>query len=37
MLALWTQSLLGQVQETTGSVDVDPETMEQLRLMGYVE
>ena len=37
MLALWTQSLLGQVQETAGSVDVDPETMEQLRLMGYVE
>jgi arylsulfatase A-like enzyme len=37
MLALWTQSLLGQVRETTGSVDVDPETMEQLRLMGYVE
>jgi hypothetical protein len=37
MLALWTQSLLGQVQESTGSVDVDPETMEQLRLMGYVE
>jgi hypothetical protein len=36
-LALWTQSLLGQVRETTGSVDVDPETMEQLRLMGYVE
>jgi Sulfatase/Domain of unknown function (DUF5666) len=36
-LALWTQSLLGQVQETTGSVDVDPETMEQLRLMGYIE
>jgi hypothetical protein len=37
MLALWTQSLVGRVQETTGSVDVDPETMEQLRLMGYVE
>jgi Sulfatase/Domain of unknown function (DUF5666) len=37
MLALWTQSLLGQIRETTGSVDVDPETMEQLRLMGYVE
>ena len=25
MLALWTQSLLGQVKETTGSVDLDAE------------
>lgn len=36
-LALWTESLEGRGRATTGDVDVDPETMEQLRLMGYVE
>ncbi|WP_166173590.1 sulfatase-like hydrolase/transferase [Rubrobacter tropicus] len=36
-LALWTESLEGRSRTTTGDVDVDPETMEQLRLMGYVE
>jgi hypothetical protein len=37
MLALWTQSLLGRVRVTAGSVDIDPETMDQLRRMGYIE
>lgn len=36
-LAVWTESLEGRGRTTTGDVDVDPETMEQLRLMGYVE
>lgn len=37
MLAVWSQSLAGRVPTAAGSVDVDPETMEQLRRMGYIE
>src|SRR5215217_5339144 len=37
LLALWTQSLAGRVHAAAGSVDVDPETMDQLRRMGYIE
>lgn len=36
-LATWTQSLNIRTQEAAQTVEVDPETMEQLRLMGYVE
>ena len=37
-LAVFTQSLEERTSATmAGNVDVDPETMEQLRLMGYVE
>jgi Sulfatase/Domain of unknown function (DUF5666) len=36
-LATWTQSLNIRSHEAAQTVDVDPETMEQLRLMGYVE
>jgi hypothetical protein len=37
LLAVWTQSLAGRVHAAAGSVDVDPETMDQLRRMGYIE
>jgi hypothetical protein len=37
LLAVWTQSLAGRVHAAAGSVDMDPETMDQLRRMGYIE
>lgn len=37
LLADWTRSLGTGAPMDAGTVDVDPETMEQLRLMGYVE
>jgi hypothetical protein len=37
-LVIWTESLVsGGRYGAPGSVDVDPETMEQLRRMGYIE
>jgi len=36
-LMLWTDWLASGGDPASGSVDVDPETMEQLRRMGYVE
>jgi hypothetical protein len=36
-LMLWTDGLASGASGADGSVDVDPETMEQLRRMGYLE
>jgi arylsulfatase A-like enzyme len=37
MLAGWTETLVGRVHTDAGHVDVDPETLDQLRRMGYVD
>jgi hypothetical protein len=37
MLSTWSQSLLSEAPTATSHVDVDPETLEQLRRMGYVD
>ena len=36
-LAEWSQALAGNIRTAVGSVDVDPETLDQLRRMGYIE
>ena len=37
LLAAWTASLTSLLHTGSGDVDVDPETLEQLRRMGYVD
>jgi hypothetical protein len=37
VLAAWTESLMTGAHTTAAGIDVDPETMEQLRRMGYVD